>query len=55
MYSGQMLEELVQMVARAEEHARETRVSEPEMHMAPMYMPAYTCEAQNQQVFVGVA
>lgn len=53
MYSGHMLEELVRMVARAEEHARDTRIDEPEVRTIAMYVPAYTYEMQNQQVFMG--
>lgn len=55
MYSGHMLDELVQMVARAEEHARDTSVAEPEVQAPAIYVSPFLYESRNQHAFVGVA
>ena len=55
MYSGRMLEQIVELVARAEENAREITVSEPEPQRAAVYSSAFLYEVPSQQVLVGVA
>ena len=55
MYSGHMLDQLVELVARVEENAREIRVSEPEPERAEVYSSAFLYEVPSRQILVGVA
>lgn len=55
MYSGHMLQELMEMVARAEDHAREIKTSEVDELATALYAPALVYERSNQQAFLGVA
>lgn len=56
MYSGKLMDELMQMVARAEEHAQELKAAEivePEPYIA--FVSRFIYEGTNQQVLAGVA
>jgi hypothetical protein len=55
MYSGTMIEQLMEMVARAEDHAHEVRVSEPERDQ-PRFASRFMYEmADAQPMMIGVA
>jgi hypothetical protein len=55
MYSGHMIDELMDMVARAERHAEEIKVApEPQVEMS-YYAPRYLYETVNQHAMAGVA
>jgi hypothetical protein len=53
MYSGHLLEQLVEMVARAEEHAREMKTADAEA--VRVYAQAFGYETGNQRALAGVA
>ena len=55
MYSGHMLDGLMQLVARAEENARELKASAEEEQADAFYAQAFLYEAANQQALAGVA
>lgn len=55
MYSGHMIDELMDMVARAERHAAELRAPEPQAETLEFYPSRYLYDTANQQVLVGVA
>lgn len=54
MYSGHLMDELMNMVARAERHAEEMRVA-PAPEAIEYFAPRYLYEATNQHALVGVA
>jgi hypothetical protein len=56
MYSGHLMDELMDMVARAEQHAQSTRVA-PESKLDEMdyFAARYAYEATNQHALMGVA
>ena len=56
MYSGHLMDELMQMVARAEQHAQEMKAS-AEVRPDPVgfYIPRMVYENPNQQALAGVA
>ncbi len=57
MYSGKMLDELMEMVARAEEHARtlKAEVAEPAPQPYVFYASRYIYDGATQPALVGVA
>jgi len=55
MYSGHMMQELMEMVARAEQNAREMKAAEADEMAQALYAPALVYERSNQQAFVGAA
>lgn len=55
MYSGHMLQELMEMVARAEQHAREMRAEQADELAMALYAPALLHESSNRQAYVGAA
>lgn len=55
MYSGHMMQELMEMVARAEQHARDMKVEQADELAEALYAPALVFERSNHQAFVGVA
>jgi hypothetical protein len=57
MYSGSLIQDLVEMVARAESHAQQqfNVAAEAEPEPMVMFMPRYGYERSNQQAYVGVA
>lgn len=57
MYSGNMLNELMQMVARAEEHARAMKAAEVEIEPEPytFYVSPYVYDGAAQHELAGVA
>ena len=56
MYSGHLMDELTQMVARAEEHAQQMKAEE-EVRPDPVgyYVSRFVYENTDQRVLVGVA
>ncbi|HWR16466.1 MAG TPA: hypothetical protein VN577_16705 [Terriglobales bacterium] len=56
MFNGTMIDDLMNIVKRAEEHARtpETVEAKPQMPQMQM-MPGFLYEVANQQVWYGVA
>jgi hypothetical protein len=55
MYSGRLMDELMQMVERAEEHAQELKTLAVQPEPIRFYAPQFPYEKPNQQVYVGVA
>ena len=57
MYSGNMLNELMEMVARAEEHAKSLQAAEVaiELERYAFYASPYAYEAATQHELAGVA
>ena len=56
MYSGHLMDELMQMVARAEGHAQEMKAAaEVQPDPVGFYVPRLVYEGTNQQVLAGVA
>ncbi len=55
MYSGHMMDELMDMVARAERHAEELRVAPEVVDAVEFYAPRYLYDSANQRALVGVA
>jgi hypothetical protein len=56
MYSGHLMEELTQMVARAESHAREIKAAaEVQPDPVGFYVPRLVYDGNSQQVLAGVA
>ncbi len=55
MYSGHLMDELMDMVARAESHAQEMKTAEVRPEPAGYYVPRFVYESSTQQVLVGVA
>ena len=53
MFYGTTIEELIQIVAKAEEHAREMPKVEP-LRLEPA-APAFFCEPPQSQALIGVA
>lgn len=53
MMNGTMIDQLVEIVARAEEHARE--IEAPAVNAKPELMPGFLYEIQQSQVMYGVA
>ena len=56
MYSGHMIDELTQIVAQAEEHARTMKAeAEAEPQAYEFYASPYVYDGSTQQVLAGVA
>ncbi len=57
MYSGNMLNELMDIVARAEEHAKALKAAELELELEayPFYASPYAYDAATQHELAGVA
>ena len=56
MYSGHLMDELTEMVARAERHATELMATpETQPETVAFYAPRYLYGSSNQQALVGVA
>ncbi|MGH9521446.1 MAG: hypothetical protein ACRD3E_02810 [Terriglobales bacterium] len=54
MYSGHMLQELMEMVARAEQNAREMKLEQNDELAKALYAPALLHEASNR-AYMGAA
>ena len=50
-----MIEELMNMVARAERHAEEIKSTPDDSEALDFYAPRYVYETSNQQALAGVA
>lgn len=56
MYSGHLMDELMDMVARAERHAEQIKVApEPQVETMIYFAPPYLYDTANQHALVGVA
>ena len=55
MYSGRLMDELMQMVARAEAHAQELKTVEMQPEPIRFYAPRFLYESSTQREYVGVA
>jgi hypothetical protein len=56
MYSGHLMDELMQMVTRAESHAQQLKVAtEAEPDPGTYFVPRFAYERTNQPVHAGVA
>jgi hypothetical protein len=55
MYSGRLMDDLMQMVARAEEHAKELKAEPVEPKPYVFYTSRYIYEAAAQTAYAGVA
>ena len=55
MYSGNLMNELMQMVARAEEHARQLQVEQAEPEPYVFYASRFVYDGTTQHAMVGAA